>query len=92
MASGFHATFCRLAARLTRAVAPAECRTVALGGGCLVNRLLRAGLGAALEREGFAPLLPRAVPAGDGGLAYGQAVLAAVALADGLDGWLLEDA
>jgi len=92
VASGFHATFCRLAARLTRAVAPAECRTVALGGGCLVNRLLRAGLGAALEREGFAPLLPRAVPAGDGGLAYGQAVLAAVALADGLDGWLLEDA
>ena len=34
---------------------------------------------------GLRPLLPRELPAGDGGLAFGQALLAAVALARGRD-------
>jgi len=80
-AAGFHATFCRLAVELTRRVVPAGVRVVALGGGCLVNRLLRRGLGEGLSAAGFEPLLPMRLPAGDGGLSYGQAVLGVVAAA-----------
>jgi hydrogenase maturation protein HypF len=90
VASGFHATFCELAAELVARVAPSGQRLVVLGGGCLVNRLLRRGLNEALAQRGFEPLLPAMVPPGDGGLAYGQASLAAAALRAGRDGWLLE--
>lgn len=82
VAAGFHATFCHLAVELTRAVARPG--VVALGGGCMVNRLLRRGLAEGLRRAGFEPLLPCRVPPGDGGLAYGQAVLGAVAAARGV--------
>jgi len=64
---------------------------VALGGGCLVNRLLRDGLRTGLEEAGFEPLLATAVPPGDGGLAYGQAVIAAVAAARGAEPSALAD-
>ncbi len=79
VAAGFHATFCRLAAELTVRAAPPGVATIALGGGCLVNRLLRSGLARGVAAAGFEPLLPCEVPPGDGGIAYGQAVLAAVA-------------
>ncbi len=85
VAAGFHATFCRLAAEVTRRVLPPGLRVVALGGGCLVNRLLRRGLGESLAAAGFEPLLPVRLPAGDGGLSYGQAVLGAVAAARGVE-------
>lgn len=81
VAAGFHVTFCRLAAVLARRVFPAKVDTVAIGGGCLVNRFLRHGLQVEFERMGFRPLVPCQVPPGDGGLAYGQVVLAAVSLA-----------
>lgn len=84
VAAGFHATFCRLAAELTARLGWPPGSTVALGGGCLVNRLLGEGLAAGLESQGFEVLLPRALPPGDGGLAYGQAVVAAVAAARGV--------
>lgn len=83
VASGFHATFCELAAEAAVRVFPRGTRTVALGGGCLVNRLLIAGLSARLTRAGFSVLAPRALPPGDGGLSHGQAVLAALALSRG---------
>jgi hydrogenase maturation protein HypF len=83
IAASFHATFCALAVELTGRLGAAM--PVALGGGCLVNRLLRDGLREGLERSGFAPLLATGVPPGDGGLAYGQAVLAAVAAARGVE-------
>ena len=83
VAAGFHATFCRLAARLARRVIPRRVSEVAVGGGCLVNRLLRRGLAAELAAAGFEPLLPFDAPPGDGGIAYGQAVLASVGLARG---------
>jgi len=83
VAAGFHATFCRLAAELTAVVVPDGVRTVAIGGGCLVNRLLRRGLASALVERGFEALLPQRVPPGDGGIAYGQAVVGAVSAARG---------
>jgi hydrogenase maturation factor HypF (carbamoyltransferase family) len=47
----------------------------------MVNRLLLTGLDHGLAAHGFGVLIPRNLPPGDGGLAYGQAVLGAVALA-----------
>jgi hydrogenase maturation protein HypF len=83
IAASFHATFCALAVELTRRAGHGM--AVALGGGCLVNRLLRDGLRQGLEEAGFKPLLATSVPPGDGGLAYGQAVVAAVAGARGAE-------
>jgi hydrogenase maturation protein HypF len=57
---------------------------VALGGGCAVNRILSTRIAESLKELGIEVLLPRDVPPGDGGLSYGQAVLAAVAAARGL--------
>jgi hydrogenase maturation protein HypF len=91
VAAGFHATFCRLAAELTARLGWPPGSTVALGGGCLVNRLLGEGLAAGLESQGFEVLLPRALPPGDGGLAYGQAVVAALAAARGVEPRLVDD-
>ena len=85
VAAGFHTTFCRLAAQLTARVVPPGVKVVALGGGCLVNRLLRRGLGEGLADAGFEPLPPMRLPPGDGGLSYGQAVIGAVAAARGVE-------
>jgi hydrogenase maturation protein HypF len=83
IAAGFHATFCRLAVELTDLVR-GDISVVALGGGCAVNRILCAELSRGLEDLGLEVLLPTKVPPGDGGLSYGQAVIAAVAAARGL--------
>ena len=50
---------------------------VALSGGVFQNRRLLTGLGRALEKSGFDLLTHRQVPANDGGLSLGQAVIAA---------------
>ncbi len=83
VAAGFHATFAELACNLSARVAPRGSKTVALGGGCLVNRHLRGLLTEGLDRLRFEPLLPRRLPPGDGGLAYGQVAAAALARARG---------
>jgi len=49
---------------------------IALSGGCLQNALLSRLMVACLEQAGLKPLLPQAVPPGDGGLALGQAWIA----------------
>ncbi len=71
LAQGFAALACYHAVRTGT-------RTVALGGGVLHNRLLRQ-----LLHHYLAPLrvlMPQNVPAGDGGLALGQAVVACARL------------
>ena len=84
VAADFHATFCAAAAEITSRVAPDPKGVIALGGGCMVNRILAARLGDELRRRGFEVLLPRHLPPGDGGLSYGQAVIASVAVARGV--------
>ena len=54
---------------------------VALSGGCMHNRRLARLLHAGLEAEGFQVYQHRQVSPGDGGLSYGQAVVAAAILA-----------
>jgi len=86
-ALGFHTTFCRLAVEAGVRSLPPSVRSVALGGGCMVNRILIRELSDRVEEAGFEAILARAVPPGDGGLAYGQAVLAAALPARGTDDW-----
>lgn len=56
--------------------------TVALSGGCFQNRALFEEVHRRLEAEGFRMLSHSRVPANDGGLALGQAAIAAATLAD----------
>ena len=82
IASRFHAG---LAAALVAACRWArertELRTVALTGGCFANRRLTEFALAGLQADGFEVLLHARVPPGDGGLALGQAAVAAWRLA-----------
>ena len=55
-------------------------RQVALSGGCMHNRRLARLLRTGLEAEGFEVFQHRHVSPGDGGLSYGQAVVAAAAM------------
>jgi len=52
-------------------------RTVVLGGGCFLNRVLRERLTTSLEVAGLTVRRPDTVPCGDAGLALGQAWIAA---------------
>ena len=54
---------------------------VALSGGCFLNRYLTARLVRLLEADGFEVLTHRTVPTNDGGVALGQAVVAAARVA-----------
>ena len=81
VAADFHETFCYALAVLARRNLAPEVRTIAIGGGCCVNRLLRRGLRSNLEALGFECLIATEIPPGDGGLSFGQAVIGSVALA-----------
>ncbi len=78
IAASFHATLARaitqscVAAREETGVS-----TAALSGGCFQNRRLTEETQYRLESEGFEVLLHRRVPPNDGGLALGQAAVAA---------------
>lgn len=83
-ASGqFHGTLIDgLAALARHGAALSGLSTVALGGGCMMNRVLAEGLSDALRRTGLTPILARRLPANDGGLSFGQAVLARRAISE----------
>ncbi|MEJ2118630.1 MAG: carbamoyltransferase HypF, partial [Alphaproteobacteria bacterium] len=76
---GLAAAVAQLAARLA---AQEQLTAVALTGGVFQNRLLLEGVATALEDVGLRVLAPQSIPAGDGGLALGQAVIAAARLSE----------
>ena len=73
----FHGT---LAAGIIAWTATAAARegldTVALAGGCFINRPLAEAVADGLRTAGLRPLLPAQAPCGDGGLSLGQAWIA----------------
>ncbi len=72
----FHdALACGVAALMRQHAEPAAISTLAFGGGVLHNALLRARLMHYLHD--FTLLFPKRLPAGDGAISYGQAVIAA---------------
>lgn len=76
IAGRFHATLIALFTEVARlASRESGIRTVALSGGVFQNRLLFEGLLVALKRAGFEVLTHALVPANDGGIALGQAVI-----------------
>ena len=79
--SRLHATLAALVLDLCRRVRAAEgLGVVALSGGVFQNRLLTELCEGALERDGFTVLTHAAVPANDGGLSLGQAMVAGYTL------------
>ncbi|BBY21860.1 carbamoyltransferase [Mycobacterium stomatepiae] len=76
LAAGFHAAVVRATAQAVYRVA-AGVGTIGLTGGVFVNRLLRDGLRKELASNGFEVLTHAVLPCNDGGLALGQAVIAA---------------
>jgi hydrogenase maturation protein HypF len=52
---------------------------IVLTGGVLQNAILADGLSETLTAHGFEVLLPRHLPANDGGISLGQAVIGAMA-------------
>ncbi len=82
IAAKFHNTVILfLTAAAIRAREETKISTVALTGGCFANRYLTAGLAAILVADEFTVLLHENVPSNDGGIALGQAVVAAAKIA-----------
>lgn len=78
VAARFHAGLIRgLLSVVDRLAERFEFRTVALSGGCLQNAILLQALEHGLEQRSLACLTHAQVPANDGGIALGQAVIAA---------------
>ncbi|MFG1363355.1 carbamoyltransferase HypF [Xanthobacter versatilis] len=81
MAAAFHAGLAEAFTGAAARVAKSEGLTaVALSGGVFQNARLLEETVRRLESFGLAPLVPGDVPANDGGLAFGQAVVAAARL------------
>lgn len=78
-----HSLAAALAQWLRQAAEKLACPTVALGGGCLHNRILSQALQTQLEQAGLAVLRPLQLPPGDAGIAVGQAWVAQRCLQQG---------
>lgn len=78
IAGRFHKGLISALATLSRTLAArCEATTVVLSGGVFQNRLLLEGVACDLRQAGMTVLTPRRVPANDGGISLGQAVIAA---------------
>jgi hydrogenase maturation protein HypF len=76
-AARFHASLAQILVATTLCHARAQrLRTVALGGGCWINRILRETVTQALRAQGLHILEATQAPCGDGGLSLGQAAVA----------------
>ena len=83
IAKRFHNTVAKAVAQLTRRLAEEHrTDTVVLSGGVFQNRLLLSRVSERLEAAGLAVLRPSLYPANDGGLALGQAAIAAAITAE----------
>jgi hydrogenase maturation protein HypF len=81
LAGAFHSTIVEVTVALCeRAATASGVRVVCLSGGCLQNRILAAEVPRALAGAGLDGRLHHEIPAGDGGISYGQAVVAAARL------------
>ena len=84
LARAFHETVAAmLAACVNHAAEHSGLNRVMLSGGCFANRLLLIRIWALLRKTGLDVYIHRLVPPGDGGIALGQAVAAAVRLERG---------
>lgn len=84
LAAAFHDSVCASTTDVVARLAEShDIRAVALGGGVFQNARLGISLRARLEARGFDVLTPIDLPANDGGLSYGQAVVAAARLRTG---------
>jgi hydrogenase maturation protein HypF len=78
VSSRFHSGVARATARAcAHAASSAGLGSVALSGGVFQNRRLLGETAAALEQLGLRVLVPERLPPNDGGIAYGQAAIAA---------------
>ncbi|MCI4666407.1 MAG: carbamoyltransferase HypF [Neomegalonema sp.] len=78
IAARFHRTLIQLIRdQAAHLCAARHVEAVALSGGVLQNKILLEGAYSALKAAGLRPLLPHRAPANDGGLALGQAAIAA---------------
>ncbi len=83
LAAGFHQAVIRATATAAAACARAAgISVIGLTGGVFANRLLLQGLRSSLSASGFEVLSHRIVPCNDGGLALGQATIAAAMLSN----------
>ncbi len=81
MAARFHTGMARATARACARIAGERgLSTVILSGGVFQNRVLLELTVAELEDVGLSVLVPERLPAGDGGISYGQAAVAAARL------------
>ena len=86
LAAAFHRTIVAVTVALCeRAAEQSGVAVVCLSGGCLQNRILATDLLAALAAAGLVGYVNRDVPANDGGISYGQAVVAAARNGEGAD-------
>jgi hydrogenase maturation protein HypF len=84
IAARFHKGLAKIAAAMAQKLAgDGRFDTVALSGGCFQNRILTEQLASRLTAAGFTVLTHTLVPPNDGGIALGQAAVAAARLMEG---------
>jgi hydrogenase maturation protein HypF len=81
IASRFHAAVCEATVLTCVGLAAGQgTDRIVLSGGVFQNRRLLESVSAGLDAAGLQVLVPERLPANDGGIAYGQAAIAAMAL------------